>query len=271
MHSKTPLNYELESRASLEAHPRFASTLSNGLDVLRCFSAAEPQLGNKEIAEMLGLTRPTVSRLTFTLVGLGYLRRDERTGKYSLGPAVLTLGYPLLVHLTLRQLAAHDMIELARYAKGPVSMAIRDRLQVVYVETVHDGASNASRPDIGSARPLLRTATGRALLYAQTPDERELICARLAEEFPEDWERFGPSLQPAFDAIAEHGFCVVSKDWRAELCGIATPMRYRSNDLPLAFNVTIPAENLDEKHVYETLGPRLRTLVKNLEYRIGIM
>jgi hypothetical protein len=103
MHSKTPLNYELESRASLEAHPRFASTLSNGLDVLKCFSAAEPQLGNKEIAEMLGLTRPTVSRLTFTLVGLGYLRRDERTGKYSLGPAVLTLGYPLLVHLTLRQ------------------------------------------------------------------------------------------------------------------------------------------------------------------------
>jgi DNA-binding IclR family transcriptional regulator len=48
-------------------------------------------------------------------------------------------------------------------------------------------------------------------------------------------------------------------------------MRYRSNDLPLAFNVTIPADNLDEKHVYETLGPRLRTLVKNLEYRIGIM
>ena len=87
MHSKTPLNYELESRASLEAHPRFASTLSNGLDVLKCFSASEPLLGNKEISEMLGLTRPTVSRLTFTLVGLGYLRRDERTGKYSLGPA----------------------------------------------------------------------------------------------------------------------------------------------------------------------------------------
>ncbi|WP_185805542.1 hypothetical protein [Achromobacter denitrificans] len=28
---------------------------------------------------------------------------------------------------------------------------------------------------------------------------------------------------------------------------------------------------LDEKYVYETLGPRLRTLVKNLEYRIGIL
>lgn len=271
MHLKTSPHYELGSRASLEAHSQFASTLSNGLDVLKSFSGTEPMLGNKEIAEKLNLSRPTVSRLTFTLVGLGYLRRDERTGKYSLGPAVLTLGYPLLVHLTLRQLAAHDMVELARYAKGPVSMAIRDRLQVVYVETVVDGTSNAARPDIGSARPLLRTATGRALLYAQTADERELICSRLAVEFPDEWERYSAALRSAYDEIDQRGFCVVSRDWRSELCGIATPMRYRSNDLPLAFNVTISANEMDEKYVYETLGPRLRTLVKNLEYRIGIV
>jgi len=271
MHTKTPAHYELEPRAALESHPQFASTLSHGLDVLRCFSPAQPLWGNKELAEALGLTRPTVSRLTFTLVGLGYLRRDARTGKYSLGPAVLSLGYPLLVNLTLRQLAAHDMVELARYARGPVSLAIRDRLQAVYVETVQDGHSNRTRPDIGSDRPLLRTAIGRSLLYAQTPEERQLICDRLAQEYPEDWERFSPSLAVAFEQIDQRGFCVVARDWQPDLCGIACPMRYRSNDLPLAFNVTIAAHDMDDKHIQESLGPRLHTLVKNLEYRLGIM
>lgn len=75
---------------------------------------------------MLGLPRPTVSRLTFTLMGLGYLLRDPRTSKYSLGPAVLSLGYPLMSQLMIRQIAADQMIKLAAYAGGPVSVGARD-------------------------------------------------------------------------------------------------------------------------------------------------
>ena len=88
---------ELLDAGTLHAHPQFATTLAHGLAILGCFANGSPVLGNKDIAEQLGMSRPTVSRLTFTLVGLGYLRRDGRTGKYSLGPAVLSLGYPLLV------------------------------------------------------------------------------------------------------------------------------------------------------------------------------
>ena len=37
-------------------------------------------MGNKDIAERLGLSKPTVSRLMFTLMGLGYLRRIDKRG-----------------------------------------------------------------------------------------------------------------------------------------------------------------------------------------------
>ena len=39
-------------------------------------------------------------------MGLGFLRKDSQKGKYSLGPAVLSLGYPLLSQLTFRCVAA---------------------------------------------------------------------------------------------------------------------------------------------------------------------
>lgn len=112
------LPFDLVPRAELEHEPRFASTLANGLDILRCFSAAQPTLGNKEISEALGLSRPTVARLTFTLVTLGYLRRDDASKRYSLAPGVLSLIYPLLLQLTVRRVAEHDLAALSEKAGG---------------------------------------------------------------------------------------------------------------------------------------------------------
>ena len=61
--------------------------LARGLEVLRCFTPLEPMLGNKEISVRTGLPKPTVSRLTYTLTKLGYLRHNMRLGKYQLKDA----------------------------------------------------------------------------------------------------------------------------------------------------------------------------------------
>ena len=82
-----------------EGDRQFATTLARGLEVLRCFTPLEPLLGNKEISVRTGLPKPTVSRLTYTLTKLGYLRHNIRLGKYQLGSAVLSIGYPLLASI----------------------------------------------------------------------------------------------------------------------------------------------------------------------------
>ena len=51
---------------------QFANTLARGLEVLRCFRVGDALLGNKEIAQRTGLPKATVSRLTHTLIELGY-------------------------------------------------------------------------------------------------------------------------------------------------------------------------------------------------------
>lgn len=261
---------ELLDAAALEANPQFASTLANGLAVLGCFGSGIPSLGNKDIAERLQLSRPTVSRLTFTLVGLGYLRRDRRTGKYSLGPAVLSLGYPLLSQITVRQVASPEMLELARYARGPVSIGARDRLQVVYVETVQAHDSNATKPDIGSTRPFLRTAIGRALLHSYNPADRAVILRRLEETYPQDWMTCAAAVQQAFKEIETMDFCIVAGDWRPTLAAVAVPMRTPINGMNLAFNLTVPSYATDRNQLEKSLGPRLVSLVRSIEYKLGL-
>jgi DNA-binding IclR family transcriptional regulator len=255
--------------AALADHPSFASTLANGLAILGCFSGGEPWLGNKDIAQRLGLSKPTVSRLTFTLIALGYLRRDRQTGKYQLGPAVLSLGYPLLSQLTIRQIAAEDLLDLARYAHGPVSVGARDRLQVVYVETSQGKETNATKPGIGSTRPLLRTAIGRALLHAHGDAERMFIEHRLQQAMPQEWETYEVGLKEAYRQIDRLGFCIVAGDWRPTLAAVAVPMKHPVMGMQLAFNLTVPSYATNEEQLTRDLGPRLVELVRRIEQKLG--
>src|SRR5258708_24867833 len=106
-----------------EGDRQFATTLARGLEVLRCFTPLEPLLGNKEISVRTGLPKPTVSRLTYTLTKLGYLRHNMRLGKHQLAPAGLPIGYPPLASMNLRQGARPLTKELSQYCHD--SAAVR--------------------------------------------------------------------------------------------------------------------------------------------------
>ena len=112
-------------------------------------------LGNQEIAQRCKLPKSTVSRLTSTLTKLGYLRHNMRLGKYQLGSAVLSIGYPLLASMSIRQIARPFMKELADYTNGAVNMGIRDRLSMVFVEACRSGQIT-TLPDIGTSVPIAR-------------------------------------------------------------------------------------------------------------------
>ena len=65
--------------------PDFITALARGLEVLRCFRHGVTALGNLDLARLTGLPKPTISRITYTLTELGYLRYHPDTGKYSPG------------------------------------------------------------------------------------------------------------------------------------------------------------------------------------------
>lgn len=105
---------------------QFATNLARGLEVLRAFMPSDPMLGNKEICDRTRLPKATVSRLTYTLNLLGYLTRVDKYQKYRLGPGVLSLGYPLLASLQVRQIARPYMEKIARDTGCSVNLGMRD-------------------------------------------------------------------------------------------------------------------------------------------------
>jgi DNA-binding IclR family transcriptional regulator len=252
-----------------EGDRQFATTLARGLEVLRCFTPAEPMLGNKEISVRTGLPKPTVSRLTYTLTKLGYLRHNMRLGKYQLGSAVLSIGYPLLASMSIRQIARPFMKELADYVNGSVNMGVRDRLNMVYVEACRSG-NLTTLPDIGTSVPIAQSVMGRAFLYACTPPEREATLNHMKVKEPEMLRKYQPAMTKSLDDIRSKGYCVSNGDLRREVHAVGVPMRRNVDGEIVTFNCGVPTFILKKGQLEDDVGPRLVAMVRNIEAAIGI-
>jgi len=253
-----------------EGDRQFATTLARGLEVLRCFTPLEPMLGNKEISVRTGLPKPTVSRLTYTLTKLGYLRHNMRLGKYQLGSAVLSIGYPLLASMSVRQIARPHMKELADYCNGSVSMGIRDRLNMVYVESCRSGNGITTLPDIGTAVPIAQAAIGRAYLAACTPPEREALLNQMKVKQPEMLRKYRLQIERGLDDLRSRGFCSSVGELRREVHAVGVPMRRTIDGEIVSFNCGVPAFMLKKGQLEEDIGPRLVSMVRNLEGALGM-
>jgi DNA-binding IclR family transcriptional regulator len=252
-----------------EGDRQFATTLARGLEVLRCFTPLEPMLGNKEISVRTGLPKPTVSRLTYTLTKLGYLRHNMRLGKYQLGSAVLSIGYPLLASMSIRQIAQPFMKELADYCNGSVNMGIRDRLNMVYVEACRSG-NISTLPDIGTAIPIAQSVIGRAFLYACTPAEREAVLNQMKVKEPEMLHKYQGSITKSLDEIRTRGFCIANGEIRREVNAVGVPMRRTVDGEIITFNCGMPSFVLKKGQLEDDIGPRLVAMVRNIEAAVGI-
>ena len=79
-------NIAVAASAEASRDRQYIKSLARGFEVLRAFRSEDRGISNAELARRTGLPKPTLSRLTFTLLSLGYLHLDEETGRYSLHP-----------------------------------------------------------------------------------------------------------------------------------------------------------------------------------------
>src|SRR6201986_5365411 len=167
-----------------QTDPSFATTLAHGLDVLGAFRNGTGSLSNAELALHTGLSRPTVSRLTYTLSQLGYLKRNAK-GRFEPGLGILAMAYPVLSALKVRQLARPLMRDFAAYAGGTVSIAMPFGLDFIYVETLRTTDAVTHLPDVGFSSSLAPTAVGRALISLYSKDELDAYLTQVKTERPD--------------------------------------------------------------------------------------
>ncbi len=244
--------------------------LARGLSILRAFTPRNEWLSNQEIAARTALPRPTVSRLTTNLTGLGYLGYSTTSGKYRLGTSVLALGFSALAKVDVRVLARPLLQRLADQEDALVVLASRDAMAMVCNEVCHSSKSIFTlRVNVGSRLVLPYSAMGLALLGAMTPQERDLALHQISAGFKKNWRDLHKLIEDSVQQYRRSGFCTTLGTLESGINGIAvaidTPGAPHSFTIGLAGpSFRFPAERLESD-----LGPKLIAIRRDLEARLA--
>ncbi|MBN9429396.1 MAG: IclR family transcriptional regulator [Burkholderiales bacterium] len=251
-------------RLATEKDRQFVSALARGLDVLRAFEVGDEMLGNQEIAARSRLTKPTVSRLTYTLTQLGYLNYDQNLRKYGIGIGVLALVQPILRRIELRHLVRPLMQELADEVNAAVGIGTVDGLSALYLEVCRGAEAVTVRLDPGSKLDITTSAMGRALFVAMPPAARNEILQRCERRDPKNFKRVERALNNAIADVEERGFCFSISDWSSDVNGVGVPLTLRRGEMVFALNCGGAAWTMPPARLENEIGPKLVELGKRI-------
>jgi DNA-binding IclR family transcriptional regulator len=214
---------------------RTSRSLVYGFTLLRQFTAEQPVRGIAELAEALGVSRPTAHRYATTCLDLGYLEQAPLR-RYRLTRRVAEPGLAMSGSLALARCARPILRELRQTTARTVSLAVLDGTDVLYLQRLcgfaHGQYELEEGLGAGSRRPARRTAGGKALIAV----------SRNGDQQPQR------GLQVPL-AIDEGG---LRRDARGLAVSVETP-----GEPPSAIEITVPGAVLSAQALTAELGEPL--------------
>jgi len=237
--------------------PDYMLSLARGLSVIRAFGDGRTHLSVGEVAKTTGMSRAAARRCLHTLSVLGYASASD--GRYSLTPAVLSLGYTYLGSMSLARVAQPVLERLSETLRESSSMAVLDGDEIVYVARAATRRILSIGLSVGSRLPAATTSMGRVLVAFSAEPARHafLVRVKLVRHTPHtiaDKAR----LRQELDRVREQGFAVVDQELELGLRSLAVPVRRPDGAVVAAINVGIQAGRADAAMLEREFLPALR-------------
>lgn len=231
-------------------------SLERGLDLLRTFRLGTSVLTNAELALRSGLPRPTVSRLARSLVEAGFLVYDHGEQGYRLGPVCLSLALSYRSAHRPLDVALPLMRGLAEGRRINVGLAVLDRTEMVYLDSVRLSRMGVFRRLVpGSRIPAAVTSLGHAYMASMTAPDRRALFRQLSREHGDGWPALRRQIDTGIRQVGAQGYCWAQ--WQAGSLAIAAPLR-EPNGQRYALNISMSIQdNAVETLVATYAGPLL--------------
>src|SRR5215510_13781603 len=173
--------------------------------ILAALGSGTPRLGVTEIAERVGLAKPTVYGLLRTLEQYDLVTQDSETSKYSLGPGVLQLGNAYLDGSELRARSLRWAESLSQRAGEAVWVATLSGSRVIVLHHEFRPDNTVQILEVGAAIPWHACALGHAIVANLTPGQRSRALAGELVQLTGQTKTTRAELSPVLDQVRRQG------------------------------------------------------------------
>lgn len=222
------------------------------LALLAAFDEDHQVLTLSDLAARADLPLPTAHRLVAELAAWGGIQRRP-DGGYTVGGRLWDIGLLAPVRTDLRACAAPFLQDLYGATLATVHFAVRDGVQVLYLDRLSGRASVPVVSTIGSRLPLHATGVGKALL-AHAPTEVVRHCLlHLTRHTPHTITAPG-QLMAQLRRVRSDGYATTTDEMSLGACSVAVPVRAGADGpVAAALGVVVPDLRRDRTRLVTAL------------------
>ncbi len=224
--------------------PKVDSTLSKGLSILENLAKSRSAKGVTELSKELDLTKSNTFRLLQTLTTLGYVKRREDK-LYAATLKTWQVGRASVENLNLREVASSELAFLSKETGETVYLAVRENLNVIYIDKVDSQKPIRSWNTIGGTAPIHCVGTGKAMLAFDYSLLQKQIAGALTRHTPKTITDIA-SLEADIKVTLERGFAYDSGEFRDRIISFGAAITLPGGEVVGALGISLPDINLPE-------------------------
>lgn len=234
--------------------PPTVHAVRHAVEVLRCISQAQPEIGISELARRVGMHKSSVSRLISTLAAAHLVERNAQTERVRLGFGLVALASPLLSGSGLTQAAGPKLTALAERSGETVNLSVWDGRQAisVYQALGTNAITHYAAP--GQSNPAHCTASGKLLLAFAAASEIDEILSSPLQQFTEHTRTSPVVLRQELQKIRAEGLAINHGEFANDVGAVAAVVRNMDGQAAAVVTITVPIYRFSPSRQTELLS-----------------
>ena len=222
------------------------SSVKNALRILRSFTVANPVRRVSDLAEEIGGSKSTVSRLISTLVSEEFLAPDRDTAGYRLGYSVLTLGGALTSTSELYREVAPVLNDIVLQTGESAHVAVLEGQDVIYLNKNAGPYYSNIMTSVGAHNAAYAASSGKVMLSEADPEVIDQIFEEGVKAFTEHTITNPIKFKKELDKVRRQGYAISIEEISKNNYSIAVPVRDQSGKIACAITVVGPLSRVNK-------------------------
>lgn len=247
--------------------PLFVAALDKAMQVLETIAASPVPLGLTEIADRSGIGRSSVQRLTHTLVGIGYLRKDA-TRRFTLSLRTLDLAYGYLSSDMVVAVAMPHLIDACDRCRETINLSELDGPDIVFVARIPVRRLSIQASIVGRRMPAYCASSGRAMLAHLDDDTvNAILDARPLKGLTPHTITDRAAILDSVAAARHDGFCIADQEILIGQIAVSAPVLDRSGRPLAAVQSAVSTASWTVERVRAELAPLVAETARLISQR----
>lgn len=237
------------------------------LVILREIAKSADGVGVRELARSLGQSPSNIQKGLQALLAQEFVRQDEGTKRYLLGPTAIQVGLAGLSRFDVRTVAREHLEMLAQATGETVFLGVRHGDEAMYIEKVLGPSEIRVDAPIGARRPFNCTAVGKVLL-ASFPEQEfyRLAAAGAFVQATPNSITDPVVLRGEILQVRDSGVAVDRQEFALGAACVAAPVHDHDGKVVAAIALSAPAERLGQT---EGVAEQVKACARRISRALG--